>query len=138
MIQKHYHTKTKDLINEYLQKHNETTFTASDIFDYLKNLDETVNVTTVYRNMEKLVSTGVLIKRKSDTEDAFVYQVISEDSDCTSHIHLQCTGCGKIYHLECDFMSDIMSHLSAHHKFTLDCKSSVLKGLCEDCSSMKL
>lgn len=137
MEQKNYKTKTKDLINEFILNHHDSTFSASDVFDFLKKCDSTVNVTTVYRNIDRLVEKGVLIKRKSDSDDAARFQVVSEDSDCGHHIHLQCSDCGKLFHMECDFMDEIREHLMKDHSFFLDCRVSVLKGLCEDCRSKK-
>ncbi|MCF0241380.1 MAG: transcriptional repressor [Treponema sp.] len=137
MEQKNYRTKTKDLINEFILKHHDITFSASDVFEYLKNCDSTVNVTTVYRNMDRLVDNGILIRRKTEGEDAAWYQVVSEDSDCDHHIHLQCSNCGKLFHMECDFMDEIQEHLLREHKFFLDCKLSLLKGLCETCRKLK-
>ena len=133
MEQKNYKTKTKDLINEFILKHHDVTFTAAEISEYLKKCDSTVNVTTVYRNIDRLVEKGILIKRKSDNEDAAQFQVVSEDSDCEHHIHLQCSECGKLFHMECDFMDEMQEHLMKDHGFFLDCRQSVLKGLCENC-----
>ena len=138
MEAKNYKTKTKDLINEFILKHHDVTFSAAEISDFLKKCDSTVNVTTVYRNIDRLVEKGILIKRKSDSDDAARYQVVSGDSDCEHHIHLQCTDCGKLFHMECDFMDEIQKHLMLDHGFFLDCRQSVLKGLCNTCRSSKL
>lgn len=131
-MQKNYHTKCKDSIISFIEQRKDTTFTAADVLSFLNEQNLSVNVTTVYRNIEKLTENGVLIKRKSADNESCEYQTATVDS-CHNHIHMQCSSCGKLFHLECDFMHDIAKHLNEHHHFALDCTDSMLKGLCEQC-----
>ena len=36
--------------------------------------------------------------------------------------------------MDCSFMTDILSHFSEHHGFTVDCGKTVIYGICENCA----
>ena len=90
MLQKSYHTKTSDLISQFVQERTESGFSAMELLAFLSEHGESVNKTTVYRNLDKLVESGRLIKRKSAVSDGFVYQTAEKDGQCYGHIHFQC------------------------------------------------
>ena len=130
---KEYRTSFKACLMEYLKAHKEQGICASEIYEAMRTQQIAVNLTTVYRNLEKLTASGALIKYKTAGEDSCVYQYVEPDADCCHHLHMQCSRCGKIIHLECPFMEEIRAHLLKQHGFALECKTSVLTGLCEDC-----
>ena len=136
-MQKNYRTKCKDGIMEYLEKNKEQSFCAYDIHSYLQNQDMQVNITTIYRNLDKLTDQGILMKYKTSEDESFRYQYVKPHGNCQEHLHMQCRGCGKVLHLECSFMKELSGHLKAHHRFSLECTGSVLIGLCEKCVSIK-
>lgn len=133
-MQKTYRTKCKDSIMEYLEKNQETGFSAYDVHEYLRSQDIQVNLTTIYRNLDKLMESGILMKHKTAEDECCKYQYTRPHGNCQEHIHMKCRKCGKILHLECSFMKEISIHLKEEHKFTLDCAGSILVGLCEQCS----
>ena len=130
-MKKSYHTKNKDLIMDYLDLHKEERISASSIYEAIKEKNASINLATVYRNLDKLHNEGILRKFKTAEADCSYYQYVHQN--CRYHLHLQCTHCGKIIHLECDFMDTIMNHLLKDHGFALDCENSTLSGLCEEC-----
>lgn len=132
-MQKQYRTKWKDSITEYLKDHADNSFSASDIYLDLKEDEAPINITTVYRNLEKLTDSGVLMKYKTAGEEFYRYQYVLPHGNCQEHIHMQCRQCGKLLHLECGFMKEITGHLMEHHGFSLECNGSMLSGLCKDC-----
>ena len=103
--QKKYRTKSKDAIMTYLEMHN----------------------------LDKLTESGVVLKYKTAEDECCRYQCAKPHAHCHEHIHMQCRSCGKILHLECEFMEEIIKHLYDHHRFTLECSGSVLMGMCEAC-----
>lgn len=132
--QKRYHTKSKEAIMTYLDLQREHSFSAYDVNDYLRENGLHVNLTTIYRNLDKLMERGEVIKYKTAEDECCRYQCAKPHAQCYEHIHMQCRECGRILHMECHFMEEITKHLYEHHKFTLDCTGSVLMGLCEECS----
>lgn len=131
--QKIYHTKSKEAIMEYLKTHREHSFSAYDVNEYMRAEGIRVNLTTIYRNLDKLTENGEIMKYKTAEDEFCRYQCVKPHAQCHAHIHMQCRECGKILHLECDFMEEIVRHLYDHHKFTLECAGSVLMGVCAKC-----
>ena len=128
-----YSTRAKAKIMEFLKEHKDVRFSANDVYNDLVRQGEEINPATVYRNLDKLSEDGSLIRTKSVDSNFMIYQYAGEDHACHDHLHLQCTKCGKIIHLECEFMKEISGHLLGHHGFSVECEGSVIMGLCEDC-----
>lgn len=135
MGRKEYTTKARTLILEFLDKNRDNRFSATDICTYLTAREQPADKATVYRNLEKMTEDGILMKYKTTEDNHCLYQYIPAERGCHEHLHLQCRRCGKVIHLECEFMSEIAEHLKAHHGFALSCEESVLMGLCETCSA---
>ena len=66
-----------------------------------------------------------------------VYQYADEAHHCHEHIHLKCTRCGEIFHMDCHFMDEVRQHLQAEHGFTLQCEGSILYGVCRRCAQQQ-
>lgn len=126
-----YFTKGRIKILEYLKEHNDRMLTAYDISDYLKEIGSSKNASTIYRYLEELVQSGLIIKQIDPDAGMAAFRYVPEK--CHKHLHMQCSNCGRIIHLECGFMIDIERHLQEKHGFELECKSSVLNGVCEKC-----
>ncbi len=132
-MKKSYRTKYKEFIMKYLEDHQEHRFCAQDIYETMRQENMSINLATVYRHLDRLIEEGILIKYKTSHDDSSYYQYAGSNRDCSHHLHLQCKNCGKVIHLECEFMDEINRHLKGVHGFLLDCKGSMLVGLCEDC-----
>lgn len=133
MLQKSYHTKTADLISQFIQEKQEAGFTASELSDFLKLHDVAVNKTTVYRNLDKLTEKGQLIKHKSLISDGFVYQSVDEENHCAEHIHFQCCKCGSVIHLSDQKTANYLESLSKSLGLEIDLSQSSLNGICSKC-----
>jgi len=132
---KSYTTKNKVLIMDFLKKNKDFGFSVSDLYSHLIKNNSNINLATVYRNLDKLLQDGSLIRYRTAEDDGYMYQYVDMKKECHEHLHMQCRQCGKIIHLECDFMSEIAAHLNEYHGFEIECKSSILKGLCSECKS---
>ena len=97
---KAYHTKTKDLIIEYIEQNRDRRFRAAEIYSYLLEQGQQVNLTTIYRNLDKLEENKLLMKYKTAENDCATYQYVEPHGNCHEHLHMQCRKCGKIIHLE--------------------------------------
>jgi len=131
-----YNTKARKMILEFLENNSETTVCVTEIMDYLTTKGLTVNLTTVYRYLNKLTAEQKVIKLSGEDGQKAVYQLIHHQKTCDEHIHTQCIKCGKLIHLECDFMNELKTHLREGHGFELKCKGSILYGLCKDCAEL--
>ena len=89
--------------------------------------------TTVYRFMETLAAQGKV--RKYQNENGSYYQYIENDADCAAHLHLMCQDCGRLYHVECSLVNELIAHVRRDHAFTLDARRTVLVGICGGCAA---
>ena len=128
-----YKTKNKEYIVDVLKEHEDIILSVEDIHSYLLKKNKNMNITTIYRNLEKLASNNTILKFPSENGLKSQYQLKNHDCAMHDHIHLQCSQCGKIIHLDCNFMTEINEHLNKYHNFDLSTQSSILFGLCEDC-----
>lgn len=136
-MQRTYTTKSKTAILECLKSKKDEAFTAADIYETLLDEGQNINLATVYRNLEKLTEEGRLTKVKHAESESTFFRYIEEDSHCNEHLHMQCSVCGKIIHMECHFMEEITEHLLKDHSFLLEPSGSVLYGRCENCRKIK-
>ncbi len=132
-MQREYKTKSKDYILEYIKKNKQRRFSVADIQEYLLSKDININLTTIYRNIDKLLENDTLLKFKNNKEDFCVYQYHEPGANCNNHLHIQCNKCGKIFHLDDDFMIKLKKYLNTDCGFYIDCENSILQGLCENC-----
>lgn len=134
MAGKNYSTVSHKKIMEYFENNQDKMVKVTDIDDYLKKEGIEVNSSTIYRYLNKLSSTGTIMKYVASKGEMSSFQYIgNEEHNCKEHLHLRCVKCEKIIHLECGFMSEIEEHIMEHHGFSLICESSVLYGVCKEC-----
>ena len=72
--QKKYRTKSKDAIMTYLEMHTEHSFSAYDVNAYMQEKGIQVNLTTIYRNLDKLTESGEVLKYKTAEDECCRYQ----------------------------------------------------------------
>lgn len=129
-----YNTTGRAHILDYLQNNSNRTVTVSDISNYLDKNNNSTNVTTIYRYLDKLVKEKKLIKYVAEKGKQATFQYIEDGHSCECHLHLQCVSCGEITHLECSFMDEIATHIRQDHGFLIQCKNSIIYGTCAKCS----
>lgn len=132
-----YKTKARECIVAYLKEHSGKRFTAREIYNYLKDEVEGINRTTIYRNLDRLCEQGELMRYKEPNQDAWYYQYSEEHQHCDQHIHAQCSDCGKIFHLENDFVDDFEEKLHKFYGLDINASKTMIVGKCEDCSKSK-
>lgn len=132
-----YATASRKRILDFLKQSSDRTVTAAEIGSYLKENDSEVNITTIYRYLDKLEREGTVLKYVAEKGNQAVYQYVEIGHRCEEHLHLKCMECGRIIHLECSFMEEIAEHIEKDHGFLLQCKNSILYGTCEECRKKK-
>ena len=104
--------------------------TAMDLMQMLRQEGQTVGLSTVYRQLEKLVAQGKV--HKLLTEEGACYQY------CDKTVHrdcflLQCEGCGAIFHMDCSHLGELYGHLLESHGFAINPRRTMFYGLCGTC-----
>ncbi len=128
-----YNTKARRYILEYLSSKSDITVSAKDILHYLNEKGENISLTTVYRYLSRLTDEKRVIKFSEDGSNKSVYQFSGGDNTCLEHLHIQCKKCGKLIHLECEFLNEIEEHIMEEHGFSLEYSGSILYGICDKC-----
>ncbi|MCI7098339.1 MAG: transcriptional repressor [Lachnospiraceae bacterium] len=128
-----YRTKNRDMMLAYMKENRDRTVYVNDIHQYMKEQGVNVNITTIYRFLDKLLEERRILKYTADKGECAGFQYVGEGNCCEEHLHVKCTACGKVIHLDCQFMDEIRHHLQEHHRFILQCSGSSLFGLCEEC-----
>ena len=89
-----YATTSRKKILEYLMANSDRTVTVTDIDQYLKKHDNEVNITTIYRYLDKLAKEGTVMKYVAEKGSQAVYQYVEMGHHCEEHLHLKCVSCG--------------------------------------------
>ena len=128
-----YSSRKETMAKEYHSRHFEEQpdrrMSAAGIYGRMAEEGIKVNLATVYRNLDRLVQDQMLIALKAPEEEEKYYQYMRPGLQCAEHLHLCCSRCGKVIHLNCGFMREIQEHLMDDHGFLLDCGESMLTGL---------
>ena len=136
-MQKGYQTKAKQSILNFFWAHSNQTATVSELCQYLERENIQTNKSTIYRCLDRLIEQEQIIKYSSDDGKKAIYQYIGSDQNCQHHLHLKCTNCGKIIHLDCQFMEEIKNHILTSHQFYIQCDSTIIYGQCKTCKEQK-
>lgn len=131
-MQKGYQTKSKGGILNFIEEHKEKRFSAADVHRYLTDRATNVNLTTVYRNLEKLTEAGILLRLGFGKDGSALYQYLIPENRCHEHLHIQCNLCGRVFHVDDEFMSKVNAYFK-EHGYELISEESVLIGVCGDC-----
>ena len=129
-----YKTKLKSLILGAFKDRSDGLMSASDVYKELTERGVSLNLTTVYRNLDAMTEDGVLMRFSEEGTGRKTYKYSGEGGGCRGHLHLKCTDCGEIIHLDCHFMHEIEAHTKAAHGFSISCEQSILLGVCEKCA----
>ncbi len=129
-----YYTMQKRLLTEFLATHGDAAFTVAELTERMKNEygGDAPGKSTLYRLITKLAEDGEVKKIAVGEGRSFVYQ-ISEGSRCNSHLHMKCTKCGKLLHMD-DFESArFLMRVMRQNDFAIDESRTILLGHCKAC-----
>ncbi len=130
-----YNTSQKEKLMDFLVSNREKHTSVQEISAYLRSEGTPVGTATIYRQLDRLVESGLVRKFVIDGKTCACYQYIENDKECKEHFHLKCLRCGKLIHLNCGQLKDINSHIAEHHGFIIDPSQTVFYGKCADCSA---
>ena len=125
-----YMTRGYFLVKGVLQDASGKHLSVDDIYGELSSRGERIGRTTVYRQLERLISEGRARRIGGDkTGNCYSYNA----EGCSEHHHLICTVCGKLAHLSCDHVEELFHHIKAAHGFIIDPSRTSLYGTCASC-----
>ncbi|MDE5583197.1 MAG: transcriptional repressor [Ruminococcus sp.] len=128
-----YKTRQKEKLLDYLINNSGRHTNVQEISAFLMSEGTPVGTATIYRQLDRLVDSGVVRRYNFDGKTGACYQYIGNSGRCHEHFHLKCTSCGQLIHLDCGRLSDISRHIAEHHGFFIDPSKTVFYGICPEC-----
>ncbi len=125
---KTYNTHQRKILIDFLQINSEKAFTIEEI---VSGIGDEISQSTAYRLMTKLVDDGLVHRTVRGNSRSFIYQYIS-DRKCEGHLHMKCTDCGKVYHLDSNVTAQIHNDILSSTSFEID-NHTLLMGKCGMC-----
>lgn len=131
-----YKTEQKKLLLDFLQENHDSSYTIDEIAALLKKRGAGVGKSTVYRLMTRLVEEKRVMRQVTGGSRKAVYRIMV-DEHCHYHLHLQCTDCGKILHLDEKFSDELLCTVKRLNDFSVSEEETVLMGKCSKCSLIR-
>lgn len=128
-----YKTRQKEQILQHLISHTNQHVTAQELSRHLEEEGTPVGMATIYRYLEQLAADGTIRKYTIDSRTCACYEYLPASAGCSRHFHLKCMQCGTLFHVTCEHLSGLDSHVLEHHGFRIDHSKTVLYGICSTC-----
>lgn len=131
-----YKTAQRTNLYDFLKEHPHSYFTARELANTLSNSGADISISAVYRNLSDLIKTGSIKKAvKKNSREAY-YRYIDSDV-CRNKVHVSCSKCGKIFHMNAALSLFIQEQLMLQNAFELDKGKTVISGICAECRGHK-
>lgn len=130
-----YQTGQKRILLAYMKAHSDQAFTIEELYEGMKEEPAVTAVpgkSTVYRIMPELVEAGLVKRFVKENSRKFLYQMVCGEH-CDAHLHMKCSVCGKLYHMEDRESEELFLQVMKKHHFQIDEGKTVLFGQCEGC-----
>lgn len=121
-----YNTNHTKIIIDFLNENKNKSFTAIELIDYFSGI---INKATIYRKLLNLEENGLIRKSFNNIKNVYEYQY---SIGCNNHMHLICTNCRKLEHLDCKEVNDFIGHILNVHKFNVNLATTIY-GICKEC-----
>ena len=126
-----YNTRQKVKIQKIIADQSRE-FSVKDIYNELVRLGEDVGLTTIYRVADEMIEAGHL--RKNISADGTVRFQYLEDCGKIGHCYLKCEDCGRLEHMDCRLVKQLVEHVEDEHGFQADEKNIIINGTCKHCA----
>ena len=130
-----YNTKQGEAILSYMESLHGAYVTVEQIARYFEDTGISVGLTTIYRNLDKLVSAGRIHKYVIDGFAGACFRYIPETTSEDRQLNLKCEDCGELYPLHCKMLEELGNHVKDEHSFHINPHKTVLYGTCKSCSA---
>lgn len=107
--------------------------TAEGIVDSLEHRGCSVGKATVYRYLKQLEAEGRVKKFSTGPRSSACYQYVEHPEYCHGHIHLRCSCCGRLFHVDDDEYMEFIRRVCERQGFEIDPARTVFYGRCDKC-----
>ena len=133
MLGKTYKTEGRKKIMDIMRQSGGVPLSVPQIEGKLQEGGSPLNKTTIYRYLDKLEDSGDVVKYAGDEGRKALFQLVDRKRRCDQHLHLKCVECGALLHLDGPTMSTLAEQVYTEHGFMIQCRNSVIYGLCQEC-----
>lgn len=126
-----YHTEKREALSRFLKENAQLSFSLEQICRAV--CPDGKGKSTVYRLISRFTEEGTVRKIADGRSRHNSYQWIGEG--CQHHLHLKCTECGRVIHLDHETSHAFEDTLRATLSFLLDEEQTMLFGKCKSCSA---
>ena len=130
-----YQTIQKKELLQFLEKHSERAYTIDEMVSAMETdpaCSSRPGKSTIYRLLPSLVEAGTVHRFSRGSGRKASYQIVGGQS-CHSHIHMKCTGCGRLLHMSDDASMALAEEIARTNRFAVDLARTLLYGTCEIC-----
>ncbi|MDO4845033.1 MAG: transcriptional repressor [Oscillospiraceae bacterium] len=125
-----YATKQRKRLLELLERHRDEALSADEIADLLG--DEALSRSAIYRNLAALEGNGLVKRMTVPGLRRVSYRYVGSD-ECREHLHLECSKCGRTFHLDTPVTDALIDDVLRDSDFQVDRARTVLYGVCGNC-----
>lgn len=104
--------------------------TPEEVAAHVRKTHPSINLSTVYRNLETLENAGLVIHTHLGHGGATFHA--AEDAE---HVHLVCGECGIVLEADLTATKELVDRLQLDHGFTTDVRHFAIYGTCKECLS---
>lgn len=127
-----YMTRQQKAVLESIENAQDGLATAQELTERLHAEGQTIGLTTVYRQLEKLEHQGLV--HKIVTDAGARWQFCSCHEKGHNCFMMKCERCGRVEHVDCQHLGELYEHLWQEHHFRINPHRTLLYGLCQKCS----
>lgn len=127
-----YKTAQRKQLYDFLKVHPHSCFTVKQIEERLTGIGTEISVSAIYRNLSALLEMGVIKKVAEKDSRQTSYRYVNSDI-CRNEIHITCSVCGKIFHMNHALAYYIQQQLAQQNDFQIDRSKTTIWGICKDC-----
>ncbi len=127
----HYQTRKRELLTEALEEHIDEMMTAEQIIGLVPPGE--MSRSAVYRNLSMLEKDGRIMRIVTPGQNKVLFRYTGS-ARCRGCLHLECSVCGRICHLEAPATNLLVSNIMREARFSVDRVNTILSGTCEKCA----
>ena len=131
-----YKTAQSEAILSYMISVSGSYVTVEEIARYFADNNIRIGLTTIYRNLDKLVASGKIRKYVIEGEAGACFRYLQETAEQSGHVNLKCEGCGELYPMHCKMLEELGVHVEDEHAFRINPTKIVFYGTCKNCSDI--
>jgi Fur family ferric uptake transcriptional regulator len=104
--------------------------TAEEIFNVVKDRSQAVNIATIYRTLDTLVTEGLVCRTH-----LLSGQAIYVTPHHGAHLHLICRSCGHLISIDQQITNPLVEQLRNQFNFTAEVQHLSILGVCLACQA---